>query len=514
MSATSNSTSPGTSPVSTVTAVGNDTAIVKTERSARLGPALAVVVAVQLVLLSLTAFDPAKVLTLVPGLVDGDVSFRIAALAIFAQVSALAATAISLWRVYLVARYRPVADVGDAALPKLTVVVPAYNEGRQVLLTLRSLAASQYPRDRLQIIAVDDGSADDTWSWIKTGAEELGDLVTAYRCPKNGGKKHALVEGFKRATGSIIVTIDSDCEVLPDTLRLLVAPFTVDSGVGAVAGNVRVLNKEQGALPKMLDACFTTAFDFIRAGESEAGSVMCCPGALSAWRKDLLDTVVDEWLGQTFFGQPAAIGEDRALTNLIIRSGANVRYQSTSVILTQVPATYKVLKKMFMRWARSNVRESLVLGRFVFGKQGNGPDGRARRGLQVMFVWSVISMITTAAAFVPTVIALVLHPQLAPYLLAVSLLGAIPTAAVCFASRDRETALWALPWGVYSLLLTSWIAPAAILTMHKSGWLTRAPVAPMPVVLPTRTAPMLPAGSLSAMPLSMLEHSGTTARAA
>lgn len=480
-----------------------------TERSARLGPALVVVVAVQLVLLAMTAFDPARLLAILPGVVEGDISFQSAAAAIFAQVMALLTTTISLWRVYLVARYRPVADVADAALPKLTVIVPAYNEGRQVLLTLRSLAASRYPRERLQIIAVDDGSADDTWSWIKKGAEELGDLVTAYRCPKNGGKKHALVEGFKRATGSIIVTVDSDCEVLPETLRLLVAPFVVDKNVGAVAGNVRVLNREAGALPKMLDACFTTAFDFIRAGESEAGSVMCCPGALSAWRKDLLDDVTEEWMAQTFFGQPAAIGEDRALTNLIIKSGANVRYQSTSIILTQVPTTFRVLCKMFMRWARSNVRESLVLGRFVF--RDRGPDGAARRGLQVMFVWSVISMVMSAALFVPTIVLIVLNPMLLPVLLIISLLSAVPTAAIALASRDKATALWALPWGIYGMLLTSWIAPVAIVTMYKSGWLTRAAPQTPPTALPMPAHMSL--SSLS-MPSMMSERSGATARAA
>lgn len=484
---------------------------VRTERSARLAPALAVVVLVQFVLLGLTAFDPASLLTLVPGLVEGGITVRTAAVAVFAQVMALLTTSISLWRVFLVARYRPVADVGDAALPMLTVVVPAYNEGRQVLLTLRSLSASNYPRERLQIIAVDDGSADDTWSWIKTGVEELGELVTAYRCPKNGGKKHALVEGFKRATGSIIVTVDSDCEVLPETLRLLVAPFVVDKDVGAVAGNVRVLNREAGPLPKMLDGCFTVAFDFMRAAESEAGSVMCCPGALSAWRKDLLDSVVEEWLGQTFFGQPAAIGEDRALTNLIIRSGANVRYQSTSVILTQVPTTYKVLTKMFMRWARSNVRESLVLGRFVFTDRG--PDGRPRRGLQVMFVWSVVAMLMSSLLFVPTVALLIAKPVLLPFLLAISVLSAIPSAAIALASRDKETALWALPWGVYGLLMTSWIAPAAVLTMNRSGWLTRAPA---PKAAPRLTlSTSLSTSSLPNTPLSLLtEHSGATARAA
>jgi hyaluronan synthase len=460
-----------------------------------LSAALVVTVVVQLVMLVLTLASPALAFGQLAGALPSVVVVGL-------QILGVLTTAIGLWRVYLAARYRAVDDVGDARLPRLTVVVPAYNEGRQVLLTLRSLAASHYPRERLQIIAVDDGSADDTWHWIRQGAEELGALVTAYRCPRNGGKKHALVEGFKRATGSIIVTVDSDCEVLPDTLRLLVAPFVVDDTVGAVAGNVRVLNREAGRLPKMLDACFTTAFDFVRSGESEAGSVLCCPGALSAFRKDLLDGVVDEWLAQTFFGQPATIGEDRALTNLIIRTGADVRYQANSIILTQVPSTYSVLCKMFMRWERSNVRESLVLGKFVFSSRDL--RGRPRRGLQLMFVWSVVAMALSAALFVPTVLLLIANPMLLPSLLVLALISAVPSAAVVWQLRDRDTAAWALPWGLY-VMLTSWIAPVSVLTMHRGGWLTRAVSAGVPTSIETakaRTMTMVP------------EHSGATARAA
>ncbi len=460
-----------------------------------LGPALLVTVVFQLAMLVLTLGYPEQAFGLLPGALSSVVVVGV-------QVVGLLTSVVGLWRVYLAARYRAVDDVGDARLPRLTVVVPAYNEGRQVLLTLRSLAASHYPRERLQIIAVDDGSADDTWHWIRHGAEELGTLVTAYRCPKNGGKKHALVEGFKRATGSIIVTVDSDCEVLPDTLRLLVAPFVVDDTVGAVAGNVRVLNREAGPLPKMLDACFTNAFDFVRSGESEAGSVLCCPGALSAFRKDLLDGVVDEWLAQTFFGQPATIGEDRALTNLIIRTGADVRYQANSIILTQVPSTYKVLCKMFMRWERSNVRESLVLGQFVFSSRDL--RGRPRRGLQLMFVWSVIAMALAAALFVPTVMLLVANPTVLPSLLLLAVVSAIPSVAVTWQLRDRQTAMWALPWGVY-VLLTSWIAPVSVVTMHRGGWLTRAAPAPAPTSIEVAKA-----RAMARVP----EHSGATARAA
>jgi hyaluronan synthase len=385
--------------------------------------------------------------------------------AVFTQVLAAVGTLASLWRVWLAARYRPVADVGDARLPTVTVIVPAYNEGRQVLLTLRSLSASRYPRERLELIAVDDGSGDDTWQWIRKGAEELGDLVTPIRMVKNGGKKHALAEGIRRAKGEVIVTVDSDSEVLPDTLRHLVAPFVVEENCGAVAGSVRVLNREGGAIPKMLDATFTAAFDFMRAGESVAGGVLCAPGALTAFRTAYVREVLQEWLDQTFFGLPATIGEDRALTNLVLRTGQTVRYQSTAHVLTQVPETWRVLTRMLVRWGRSDVRESLVMAKFIFRDR--------RRQLQLVYLWSVIQMVVAALLFVPSIVGMVVMPQVLPMVLGSTLVAALPAVAIVWALRGRQVAAWSLPWSLYGLIALSWITPWSFISMHRGGWLTR-----------------------------------------
>ena len=89
--------------------------------------------------------------------------------------------AVFIWRLSLVARYRPHAMRTDEELPVCTVVVPAYNEGKQVLHTLRSVVNSDYPEDKLQIIAVDDGSFDDTWQWIQRAAGEFSGRIKTIR---------------------------------------------------------------------------------------------------------------------------------------------------------------------------------------------------------------------------------------------------------------------------------------------------------------------------------------------
>src|SRR4030042_550864 len=68
-----------------------------------------------------------------------------------------------LWRVLLVLKYKPFESCSDKQLPRCTVIVPAYNEGKGVLMTLKSVVGSIYPANKLQIIAIDDGSIDDTY---------------------------------------------------------------------------------------------------------------------------------------------------------------------------------------------------------------------------------------------------------------------------------------------------------------------------------------------------------------
>ncbi len=78
--------------------------------------------------------------------------------------------------------------------------------------------------------------------------------------------------GFSHATGKVYVTIDSDSEVLPDTLRHLVSPLAGDAHVGEIVGNVRVLKLNEGVIPKMMEVSFVTPFDFIQKKRGQVGS--------------------------------------------------------------------------------------------------------------------------------------------------------------------------------------------------------------------------------------------------
>ncbi|MCA9647641.1 MAG: glycosyltransferase family 2 protein, partial [Myxococcales bacterium] len=372
----------------------------------------------------------------------------------------------------LALRYRATPSTDDASLPFITVVVPAYNEGAQVARTLDSVLASSYPLHKLRVIAVNDGSADDTWLHIRAAMDRHPGRIEGINCARNRGKRHALYEGIVRARGQVLVTIDSDSEIEVDTLRNLVTPFVEDARVGAVAGNVRVLARQTGALPRMLDVSFTYGFDFLRASQSEVGCVLCTPGALSAYRMDLLERAVPEWMDQRFLGRRANIGEDRAMTNLILRDGWRVVFQRNARVHTEVPSSFVSLCKMLLRWARSNVRETLLMTRFV-ARRGirRGPDGLTLNYLQQLSRL-VLSLVFSG----PALWLLVTAPQL---MLPLGVLGAllsavIPALVYAWMRRDIRGALWAFGYAVYSLLGLGWISLYALATPHHSAWLTRA----------------------------------------
>jgi len=378
-------------------------------------------------------------------------------------------------RIWFAWRYRSYAPLRDGALPTITIVIPAYNEGRQILDTVRSVMNSRYPAKRMQVICVDDGSKDDTWRWMQLAKQEFPHRVRLIRQPFNRGKRHALMAGFAQAKGMVYVTIDSDSEVLPDTLRHLVSPFVRDQRVGAVAGNVRVLNLSEGAIPKMLEVSFACAFDFLRSGQSVYGGVFCTPGALSAYRSKVINPHLPGWVNQTFMGRPAAIGEDRALTNLILGCGFRVVYQREAVVKTKIPIAYKGLRKMLLRWARSNVRENLVMLSFIMRRFRPADSGS---GWIRLFSATQLLRMTFGEAFKFALAAqLFLAPMPTLMSMAVGCIIAASLPALVYQRRYGGWFgwQWAIPYAFFWLFSLFWISVWGLITAPCSGWLTREP---------------------------------------
>ncbi len=104
--------------------------------------------------------------------------------------------------------------------------------------------------------------------------------------------------------------------------------------------------------------------------------------------------VLDTWRNQTFLGRPANIGEDRAMTNMILRRGYHVVFQQNARVFTEVPVAYSQLCKMYLRWARSNVRETIAMTSFIFTRFRKG----SMLGARITLVSDVLKL-TVAQLF-------------------------------------------------------------------------------------------------------------------
>lgn len=363
--------------------------------------------------------------------------------------------------------YHPFPSATLDAAPVLTVVIPAYNEGPMVLKSIESVVAAIYPRDRLEIFVVDDGSRDDTWNYISQAAARWPELVHAVRFAKNQGKRAALAAGFKAARGDVIVTIDSDSALEPAALLAIAGPFR-DPKVGAVAGKVGAYNRRAGLLPRMLHVRYILSFDVLRAVESSYGTVYCCPGALTAYRASVVREVLAPWLKQTFLGAECTYGEDRALTNWILSLGYSTVYQRSAVVHTVVPTNYKTMCKMFLRWDRSYVREEIRFMGIVWKR----PLLPASLALWDRFVTNLRYPVNYATIVLLGVLTWE-HPYMFPrFLLAVGIVGLFYSLYFLRSERSAEFLL-AIVFSYFAFFTMFWIFPYAVFTVRARSWLTR-----------------------------------------
>lgn len=372
-----------------------------------------------------------------------------------------------LFRTLLWFTYRPHPPATREDAPLMTVVIPAYNEGAMVANAIDSVAAAHYPHDRLEIVVVDDGSRDDTWQHIQRAAARHPGRVQAVRLERNSGKRVALATAFRRARGEVFVTVDSDSVVSPNALLALAGPFN-SQRIGVVAGKVLVYNRAAGLIPRMLHVRFTLAFDFIRAYQSTFGTVYCSPGALSAYRASAVLAVLDRWVNQRFLGSQATIGEDRALTNDIMRQGYDSVYQREAMVLTVVPTTYRQLCRMFLRWNRSYIREEARLALVL-----------PHRPLLARVIAACDSVITNLRFPILFVTLLLLggeflyHPLMFPRVMVA--IGAISLLYSLYYLRSERSLnfVYGIVFEYFSFFFMFWIFPWALLTVRARGWLTR-----------------------------------------
>jgi hyaluronan synthase len=250
--------------------------------------------------------------------------------------------------------------------PTVAIVMPSFNEADAIAASLRALLELDYPRSKLELIAVNDGSTDATLENMQRVASESGGRVRVIDFPQNRGKRAAMAAGIRASEAEVVAFVDSDSVVEPDALRQLVQPF-VDPRVGAVCGHADVLNLKDSWLTRMQAVRYFVAFRVVKAAESVFHAVTCCSGCFSAYRREAILPRLAWWESQRFLGVESTFGDDRSLTNCVLRNW-RVVYEKNALSHTIVPSTVRAFIVQQTRWKRSWTRESLLVARFIWRK--------------------------------------------------------------------------------------------------------------------------------------------------
>ncbi len=269
--------------------------------------------------------------------------------------------------------YKPMPDIGYR--PTVSVIVPAKNEESVIQRTINSILDSDYPEDKLEVIAIDDGSSDNT------AAEMLkirSPRIKFIKNEKNLGKRISLGKGYMKSTGEIIMCVDSDSFVEKDAIALMMQPFTKPD-VMAVCGHGKAANKDANLLTRLQHFWYQEMFRLIKGMESVYGCVTCCSGILAAYRRDAVKKTLEEWYEESqgkFVKESIFMkiisrsqADDRTLTiKVLAPPSARVVYQSNAIVGTLVPESAKQFVRQQLRWNRAWVHGTAVSAIFMWRK--------------------------------------------------------------------------------------------------------------------------------------------------
>ena len=230
--------------------------------------------------------------------------------------------------------------VEESSLPMISLVVPAYNEGVVIQAAIRSLLLLDYPN--FEILVIDDGSTDDTYEKAIAVAREQQHIPVRVITKRNGGKAEALNTGMTAARGEFILNMDGDSKLSSNTLRVCIRHFE-NPKIGAVAGNVKVINREN-IWTKIQALEYVEGLAMARKAQSFMRAVNIIPGPLGMFRKSVLQQV-GGYDHDTF-------AEDCDLTLKLLMRGWHIAYEPTAIAWVETPSGLLDLLKQRYRWTR------------------------------------------------------------------------------------------------------------------------------------------------------------------
>ena len=210
-----------------------------------------------------------------------------------------------------------VASADDAELPRIDVVIAAYNEEAHVVARLRNLLEQDYPADRLRVLLGSDGSSDATVE----RARSLGsDRIEVHEFARRG-KASVLNDLMSRASAPIVVLSDANTAFDRDAIRRLVHAFA-EPTVGAVVGELRLL----AASGDNEDSTYWNVERRLKAAESRIGGLLGANGAIYALRRELYEPL-----------PPDTIVDDFVVAMRIAAAGYRVVYEPRAIAIEDTP---------------------------------------------------------------------------------------------------------------------------------------------------------------------------------
>lgn len=371
--------------------------------------------------------------------------------------------------------YKPV-PVNMNFTPSVTIIIPCFNEEEWIERTIISCINQDYPPEQLQVIVVDDCSSDKSVEVIERTVEKIrresnfgldDERILSMPLKVNAGKRDALAIAAKVARNDLLVFVDSDSFLDPYAIRNLVQPFQ-DPKMGGVAGRTDVANIFTNWITKMQATRYYIAFRIMKAAEAYFDTVTCLSGPLACYRKDIVMENLDAWLNQKFLGMKATFGDDRSLTNMVLKNHRTT-YQDTAICSTIVPNNQKVFLKQQMRWKRSWLRETVVAAKYIWKKEPFAAIffyiGFAVPFLApVIVIYNLLYVPITTRIFPTT------------FLVGILMMSLLMSFAYLL---FRRSSIWlfSMLFVIYYEFILLWQMPVAWVTFWKSTWGTRMTVA-------------------------------------
>ncbi|PCH91797.1 hypothetical protein COB18_01570 [Candidatus Kaiserbacteria bacterium] len=233
----------------------------------------------------------------------------------------------------------------NVALPSVAVIVPCFNEETTVASTLNSLLALDYPKDKLEIIAVNDGSTDTTLAVLREFEQRYAIRIID---KENGGKHSAMNEALKITNSEFVGCLDADSFVEPEALLYIVAHFE-DERVAAVTPSIKIHNAK-GLIQTMQKAEYGLAI-FVRNVFARMDALFITPGPFSFFRRSAIEEV-GPW-------RHAHSTEDLEMCMRLQKHHKKVTNEPRAVVYTTAPNTLPQLHKQRVRWTYGFIKNAI-----------------------------------------------------------------------------------------------------------------------------------------------------------